>query len=98
MALRSVILLVFLLTPALTFGADKLPEQYAHDRVQAAINHWRDRTSRVEAAMKIHRPDWEREMSLTSWTSGTDRSLVRFTAPARDAGSASLTVGNEMWS
>lgn len=69
----------------------------ALERVKAAIDHWRGTTSRVEARMTIHRPTWERNMSLTSWMRGRGESLVRFTAPAKDAGSASLTVQDEMW-
>jgi len=66
--------------------------------VQQAVEHMRDESSRGRSTMRIHRPGWSREMTFESWTQGLDKSLVRFTAPARDAGSASLKVGNEMWS
>jgi len=36
-------------------------------------------------------------MSLETRTHGTDKSLIRFTAPPKDAGSASLKLGNELW-
>lgn len=70
----------------------------ADEIVKNAIDYWRDKNSKIEASMLVHRSDWKRSMSLISWTKGTDRSLVRFTAPARDAGSASLTVDDTMWS
>ena len=47
--------------------------------------------------MKVHRPSWEREMSMHSWTRGDDDALVRFTAPAKDAGNATLKLGKDMW-
>lgn len=62
-----------------------------------AIDHWRGSTSFIEAQMTVHRPDWERKMKLLSLTSGTDKSLVRFVEPPKDAGSASLTLNNSMW-
>lgn len=48
--------------------------------------------------MTIHRPDWERTMSFKGWTKGEDRSHVKFTAPAKDSGNATLVIENEMWS
>ena len=48
--------------------------------------------------MTIHRPDWERSMSMESWTQGEKRSLVRVTAPRKDRGNGTLMVGNNMWS
>lgn len=66
--------------------------------VKAAIDYWRDTASLIEAKMTVHRPSWERSSELRLWTKGTDLSLVRFTAPAKDAGNASLTVNDETWS
>ena len=94
--LAILLVLALYMTPAVL--AAETPEVYALTRVKAAVNHWRDQTSKIRAKMKVHRPDWEREMELESLTQGTDHSLVRFLAPPRDAGSASLTLGNEMWS
>ncbi len=48
--------------------------------------------------MTIHRPDWERSMSMQSWTQGEKRSLVRVTAPRKDRGNGTLIDDNKMWS
>jgi len=48
--------------------------------------------------MLVHRPDWERSMRLEVWTAGSERSLVRVVAPARDAGNATLLRDGAMWS
>lgn len=92
---RLVISTIFLISSALFSSAVSADE--ALERVKAAIDHWRGTTSRVEAHMTIHRPTWERRMALVSWMRGRGQSLVRFTAPAKDAGSASLTVQDDMW-
>ena len=47
--------------------------------------------------MTIHRPDWERSMTLRSWTRGSEESLVRVTKPKRDAGNGTLILGDNMW-
>lgn len=66
--------------------------------VKAAIDHWRGTSSYAEITMTIHRPDWERSMSMRSWTEGDKNSLVRVTAPAKDAGNGSLLIDKNMWS
>lgn len=70
----------------------------AREIVRAAIDHWRGVSSYSEMTMTIHRPDWERSMSMRAWTEGEDRSLVRVTAPARDRGNGTLMDDNRMWS
>ena len=62
------------------------------DLIRKAMDHWRGVTSYGEMTMVIHRPDWERSMSMEAWTEGDKLSLVRVTAPARDAGNGSLVV------
>lgn len=66
--------------------------------IKAALDHWRGVSSYSEMTMTIHRPDWERTMSMRGWTRGADQSLVRVTAPAKDAGNGTLILDNEMWS
>jgi outer membrane lipoprotein-sorting protein len=51
----------------------------------------------AEMTMTIVRPTWEREMSLTSWSLGTTRSMMLVTAPARDAGTVFLKRDREVW-
>ena len=70
----------------------------AKEIVRAALNHWRGLTSRGEMTMTIHRPDWERSMSMQSWTQGEKRSLVRVTAPRKDRGNGTLMDDDKMWS
>ncbi len=66
--------------------------------VRDAINHWRGLSSYTEMTMIIHRPDWERSMTMQAWTKGDDRSLVRVIEPKKDRGNGTLTDDNNMWS
>ena len=77
-------------------AADEQPLD-ATEIIRAAIQHWRGLSSYSEMTMTIHRPDWERSMSMQAWTEGDDRSLVRVTAPARDRGNGTLMDDNRMW-
>jgi len=65
--------------------------------VRAAMDHWRGLTSYSEMTMTIHRPDWERSMSMRAWSEGDKLSLVRVTGPKKDAGNGTLLNDRDMW-
>ncbi len=69
----------------------------ATELVKAAIDYWRDVSSYSVMDMTIHRPKWERTMTLRVWTRGEKESLVRVMAPAKDTGNSTLLVDNKMW-
>jgi outer membrane lipoprotein-sorting protein len=83
------------LAPALTASDTATPDP--HDLIRAAMEHWRGITSYSEMTMVIHRSDWERSFSMQAWTEGDKLSLVRVTAPKRDAGNGTLVKDQSMW-
>ncbi len=72
-------------------------ERDATQIVRDAVDHWRGLSSYTEMTMVIHRPDWERSMTMQAWTKGDDRSLVRVIEPKKDRGNGTLTDDNSMW-
>ena len=72
-------------------------ELTARDIIENAMDHWRGQNSYGEMEMIIKRPDWERKMGMRSWTEGSKHSLVRVTAPAKDAGNGTLLSDGNMW-
>ena len=82
---------------SLDFSKIKIGDDAKHF-VRQAFDYWRGKTSILESKMKVVRPDWQREFELSSWTSGNDHSLVRFSAPIKDAGNATLTLKQKIWS
>jgi outer membrane lipoprotein-sorting protein len=90
--LKFLILLLFL-TPVY---AEESPD--AKSIIKSAIDNYRGLTSYSEATMTIHRPDWERVMSMKAWTEDLDKSLVRITAPKKDKDGGTLLIGDNMWS
>lgn len=93
---RPLLVLTALFCALAGFG----PRAYAEDAdaiIKAAIDYWRDTSSYSVSEMIIHRPDWERRMTIRVWTRGEEQSLVRVAAPPKDAGNATLLQGNDMW-
>jgi outer membrane lipoprotein-sorting protein len=65
--------------------------------VRDAVDHWRGLSSYTDMTMVIHRPDWERSMTMRAWTKGQDQTLVRVVEPKKDRGNGTLTDENSMW-
>jgi outer membrane lipoprotein-sorting protein len=57
----------------------------------------RGKASISTVEMVIHRPDWERRMTIKAWTKGERDSLFFITAPPKDKGNGTLKKGREMW-
>jgi outer membrane lipoprotein-sorting protein len=91
----STTLAALLLAGMACHGAETAPDAQAI--VRAAIDHWRGLSSYSEMSMLIHRPDWERSMTMQAWTKGDKKSLVRVIEPKKDRGNGTLTDDNNMW-
>ncbi|HBZ70569.1 MAG TPA: hypothetical protein DEP35_12910, partial [Deltaproteobacteria bacterium] len=65
--------------------------------LRRAFEEYRARSSQSSVAMTVHRPEWERHLEMRVWTRGEDDALVRFLAPPKDAGNATLKVGENIW-
>jgi len=72
-------------------------EPDAAQLIRNAMDHWRGLTSYSDMTMTIHRPDWERSMTMRSWSKGDKLSLVRVVEPKKDAGNGTLLNDNNMW-
>ena len=88
-------LLPVLLLALPAFAADD--ELDATQIVRDAINHWRGLSSYTVMTMVIHRPDWERTMTMEAWTKGDKQALVRVIEPKKDRGNGTLNDENSMW-
>ena len=69
----------------------------AAELMSRALELTRGASSYSELVMRIQRPDWNRSSTIVAWTRGQDEALIRFTAPAKDAGNAVLKKGEKMW-
>ncbi len=55
------------------------------------------RTTAGKMTMTVRKPDQTTTMTMTFWSSGRDRMLVRIDDPARLAGMATLKVADNVW-
>jgi len=95
---RFLLLLVMVMATVMAaVPAPAAEERTATDIVRAAIDHWRGLSSYTEMTMVIHRPDWERSMTIRAWTRGQDQTLVRVVEPKKDRGNGTLIDDNNMW-
>jgi len=96
MSLRSALTIAILAAMAATPALGGAPPN-ADAILRQAYDNYRSSSSEAVVAMTVHRPTWERHMDMKSWTRGENDALVRFTAPAKDAGNATLKLSNDTW-
>ncbi len=94
---RSALALLLGTTVALSSGAfvpNVAAAQDARSILRATFDNWRADSSHTTTSMTIIGSSGTRKLTMESWTQGEKKALVRFTEPARDAGNATLQVGN----
>ncbi len=57
----------------------------------------RGESSEGRVTMEVVTDRWTRSMEMEMWSLGEDLSLVRVLSPAREAGTATLKVGRDIW-
>lgn len=93
---KAIVALVLLLSSSVVLCADT-DAQDAHNLVEAAVNYYRGKASIATVDMTIHRPGWERTMTMKAWTKGQKDSIFIIIAPPKDRGNGTLKRGQEMW-
>jgi outer membrane lipoprotein-sorting protein len=98
MNLRLLALVTVLFLPVSLLAMEASPaDRDATEIVRDAVNHWRGLSSDSVMTMVIHRPDWERSMTMRAWTKGDEKTLVRVLEPRKDRGNGTLTDDDNMW-
>jgi outer membrane lipoprotein-sorting protein len=87
----GIVLWLLLLNHPAAYGAD------AQALVEQSFNYMRGKCSVSTVIMTIHRPSWEREMTIKAWTRGQKDSLFYIESPPKDHGNGTLKRGGEMW-
>lgn len=86
--------LALLLFPLQALAADA-PD--ADTLVEDSFKYMRGNASIATVIMTIHRPDWERKMTIKAWTRGKKYSLFYIQSPPKDHGNGTLKKSREMW-
>ncbi len=69
----------------------------ARDILERIDRMLRGDSSRGVATMEVVTEHWERQMTMELWSLGTDYTLVRLRAPAKEAGTATLMADGNIW-
>lgn len=78
--------------------ASPLPAQTsASDIVDRVDRLLRGASSHGTVTMEVVTAEWSRSLDLEMWSLGTEYALVRVLAPRKDAGTATLKSGNDLW-
>ena len=93
-SLIGVLGLAALAASAIPAGAQQLTALEIIDRVDRMM---RGESSRGRMTMEIRTEHWSRTVEMEVWSLGTEYSLVRVESPAREAGTATLKAGDEVW-
>jgi hypothetical protein len=64
------------------------------DRIDRLL---RGESSHGTAVMEVATENWERSLTMEIWSLGTEYALVRIVAPAKEAGTATLKAGDDIW-
>jgi outer membrane lipoprotein-sorting protein len=72
-------------------------QESARDIMQRVDRLLRGDSSHGVATMEVVTEHWERRITMELWSLGTDYSLVRVQAPAKEAGTATLMADKDIW-
>jgi hypothetical protein len=90
--LSLVLTLTLFSAPTLAHG-----QESARDIIDRVDRIMRGESSYGVATMDVVTENWERSMTMEVWSLGTDYSLIRITAPNKEAGTATLKAGDDIW-
>jgi len=90
-AITVLAVLSFMVLPGFTQAQDAL------EIIKKVDQKMRGNYSYQEMEMKIVRPDWERAVTMKSWSKGTTYALILITSPAKEKGQVFLKRDTEMW-
>ena len=69
----------------------------ARDIMERVDRLLRGDSSHGVATMEVVTEHWERSVTMELWSLGTDYSLIRVRAPAKEAGTATLMADDDIW-
>lgn len=92
--LRAALAATLLIVRPTPGAPQKIDAREIVDRVDRLL---RGESSHASVSMQITTRQWSRSLDMTIWSKGSDYALVRVTAPAREAGTATLKVKRDIW-
>ncbi len=90
---------LFLFLVAVPFAARSVVAQSLDARamVHRTEQGLRAKTEQGTVSMTVHTPDWQRTLEMNYWGVNPDKTFIRVTGPAKEAGTSTLRIGSNMW-
>lgn len=86
--------------PALTANK-KIETPVAEPTIEDLLNKsddlMRGTSSKGKVTMNVKTKRWERSLTMEMWSLGTEKSLIKILSPAKERGTATLKVDNNIW-
>lgn len=82
---------------SLTLFTHPVEGQSAREILERVDQLLRGDSSHGVVSMEIITEHWSRSLEMEVWSYGTEHSLIRVRSPAREAGTATLKAGQEVW-
>lgn len=95
--MKQQITLITLLAGLLASTVMAASDPKAIELLERVDNLYQQENSHAVMTMEIVTPDFERSMSMESWSIGLDYSLVRVLEPKKERGVSTLKRENDMW-
>jgi outer membrane lipoprotein-sorting protein len=83
-------------------GCIAVPALFAQTRTAAELIHKTEQNLRANTeqgvvTMTVRTPDWQRTLVMDYWAVNPDKTFIRVTAPAKEAGTSTLRLRSNMW-
>jgi outer membrane lipoprotein-sorting protein len=97
MRTKLICLLIIITGNTSLFFSSFAQDLTAREIVKRANDKATGNTSQGTMKMTIVRPDWSREVTMKSWSKGTQYYLICITEPVRDKGQVFMKRDQDMW-
>jgi len=82
---------------AVPAAAQDTDEDLARELLDGTDDMQRGESSTATVTMNVKTARWSRSLTMESWSKGEEKSLIRITAPPKEAGVTTLKVGENIW-
>ena len=89
--------LILLLCVSMFTSAISLADEKAIALLKKVDELYRSQSAIATMEMTVVTPNWQRTMTLQSWSRGLDDTFIRILSPKKDRGVATLKLDQEMW-
>ncbi len=95
--MKTPALIAFLLLLAVPAASAEEAKPTLEELLDGVDDVQRGESSQARVSMHVKTRRWERTLVMESWSQGEDKSLIRIVSPAKEAGTSTLMVDDNVW-